>query len=77
MGACAVLGATNQDALSEDLESDPFPSSAIQRFTCELYHRFGLFFAPLSIGVVTRRHYLFERNVVGTKDVRDEKRDES
>ena len=24
MGACAVLGMTNQDALSEDLESDPF-----------------------------------------------------
>ena len=24
MGACAVLGITNQDALSEDLEKDPF-----------------------------------------------------
>ena len=24
MGACAVLGITNQDALSEDLENDPF-----------------------------------------------------
>ena len=37
MGACAVLGMTNQDALSEDLESDPFLNSAlIQRYTCEL-----------------------------------------
>ena len=25
MGACAALGITNQDALSEDLENDPFP----------------------------------------------------
>ena len=28
MGACAVLGISNQDALSEDLESDPFLNSA-------------------------------------------------
>ena len=41
MGACSVLGITNQDALSEDLENDPFLNSALQRFTCELYHRFG------------------------------------
>ena len=49
MGACSVLGITNQDALSEDLENDPFLNSALQRFTCELYYRFGLFLAPLSI----------------------------
>ena len=42
MGACAVLGITNQDALSEDLESDPFLKLALQRFTCRLYCRFGL-----------------------------------
>ena len=36
MGACAVLGMTNQDMLSEDLESDPFLNSALQRFKCEL-----------------------------------------
>ena len=46
MGACAVLGITNQDALSEDLENDPFLNSALQRFTCELYYRFGSFLAP-------------------------------
>ena len=37
MGACAALGITNQDDLSEDLENDPFLNSALQRFTCELY----------------------------------------
>ena len=65
IGACAALGITNQDALSEDLENDPFLNSALQRFTCELYYRFGLFLAPLSVGIITSRHYLPERNKNG------------
>ena len=40
MGACSALGITNLDALSEDLENDPFLNSALQRFSCELYYRF-------------------------------------
>ena len=62
MRACAALGISNQDALSENLENDPFLNSALQRATCELYYRFGLFLAPLSIGIITSRHYLSERN---------------
>ena len=58
MGACSALGITNQDALSEDLENDPFLNSALQRFTCKLYYRFGSFLAPLSVGIITSRHYL-------------------
>ena len=65
MGACAVLGISNQQALSEDLENDPFLNSALQRFTCELYYRFGSFLAPLSVGIITSRHYLSERNKNG------------
>ena len=65
MGACAALGISNQDALSEDLENDPFLNSALQRATCELYYRFGSFLAPLSIGIITSRHYLYERNKNG------------
>ena len=64
-GACSALGITNQDALSEDLENDPFLSSALQRFTCELYYRFRSFLAPLYIGIITSRHYLFECNKNG------------
>ena len=67
MGACAALGISNQDALSEDLENDPFLNSAIQRFTCKLYYRFGSFLAPLSIGIITSRHYLSERNKNGER----------
>ena len=65
MGACAVLGISNQDAFSEDLENDPFLNSALQRFTCELYYRFSLFLAPLSVGIITSRHYLSEHSKYG------------
>ena len=75
MGACAVLEIRNQDALSKDLENDPFLNSALQRFTCELYYRFGSFLAPLSVGSITSRHYLSECNknggtsgTIGTED---------
>ena len=65
MGACAALGISNQDALSEDLENDPFLNSALQRFTCELYYRLGSFLVPLSVGIITCRRYLSERNKNG------------
>ena len=68
MGACAALGITNQDALSEDLENDPFLNSALQRATCELYYRFGSFLAPLSVGIIMSRHYLYERNKNGKQE---------
>ena len=53
--------------LSEDLENDPFLNSALQRFTCELYYRFVSFLAPLSVGIITSRHYLSERNINGER----------
>ena len=62
MRACAALGISNQDALSEDLENDAFRNSALQRATCELYYRFGSFLASLSVGIITSRHYLYEHN---------------
>ena len=65
MGACAVLVITNQDALNEDLENNPFLNFTLQRFTCELYYRFGSFLAPLSVGIITSRHYLSEHNKNG------------
>ena len=57
MGAYSALGIRSQEALSDDLENDPFLNSALQRFTCELYYRFGSFLAPLSVGIITSRHY--------------------
>ena len=73
MGACSAVGITNQDALSEDLENDPFLNSALQRFTCELYYRFSSFLAPLSVGIITSRHYLSEHNKNGECETGDNK----
>ena len=63
MAACTGLGINNQDVLSNDLENDPFLNSALQRFTCDLYYRFGSFLAPLSVGLITGRHYMKEKNL--------------
>ena len=54
---------SNQDALSKDPKSDPFLNSILQSLTCELYYRFGSFPVPLSIGLITSRHYLSEHGI--------------
>ena len=55
--ACIVLGIGNQQALSNDFECDPFLNTAMQRFTCDLYYRFGAFLAPVSVVIITGKHY--------------------
>ena len=67
MGACSVLGISDKNALSKDLENDPFLNSALQRLTFELYYRFGSFLAPLSVGLITSKHYLCEYNINGER----------
>ena len=54
--ACSVLGVGNHQDLSNDLECDPFLNTAMQRFTCDLYYRFGAFLAPVSVGIITGKH---------------------
>ena len=55
--ACSVLGIDNQQELSTDLECDPFLNTAMQRFTCDLYYLFGTLLAPVSVGIITGKHY--------------------
>ena len=55
--ACSVLGVGNQQELSTDLECDPSLNTAMQRFTCDLYYRFGALLAPVSVGIITGKHY--------------------
>ena len=55
--ACSVLGVGNQQELSTDLECDPFLNTALQRFTCDLYYRFGALLTPVSVGIITGKHY--------------------
>ena len=55
--AGSVLGVGNQQDLSDDLECDPFLNTAMQRFTCDLYCRFGALLAPVSVRIITGKHY--------------------
>ena len=55
--ACSVLGVGNQQELSTDLECDSFLNTAMQRFICDLYYRFGAILAPISVGIITGKHY--------------------
>ena len=55
--ACSVLGVGNQQDLSTDLESDPFLNTAMQSFTCDFYYHFGALLAPVSVGIITGKHY--------------------
>ena len=55
--ACSVLGVGNQQEQSTDLECDPFLNTAMQRFTCYLYYRFGAMLAPISVGIITDKYY--------------------
>ena len=55
--ACSVLDVRNQQELSTELESNPFLNTAMQRFTCDLYYRFGAMLAPVSVGIITGKHY--------------------
>ena len=52
-----MLGVGNQQDLSNDLECDPFLNTAMQRFICDLYYRVGAFLAPVSVGIITGKHY--------------------
>ena len=55
--ACSVLGIGNQQDLSDGLECDPFLNTAMQRLTCDLYYHFGSLLAPISVGIITGKHY--------------------
>ena len=55
--ACSVLDVGNQQELSTNLECNPFLDTALQRFACDLYYCFGALLAPVSVGIITGKHY--------------------
>ena len=54
----------NQPKLQADLEGDPFIGLALNSATCELYHRYGMYLAPLTAALTTARHCRFEQIAV-------------
>ena len=50
------IPAENQPGLISDLKGDPFAGYALSSATCELYHRHGMFLAPLTGSLATIKY---------------------
>ena len=55
--ACKLLKIDSEDDLCKDLNEDPFLNKALQRITCNLYYNFGEYLAPVSVALITGKHY--------------------
>ena len=53
------ITAENQPGLIADPEGDPFVGHALSSATCDLYHRYGMFLAPLTTALTTIKHCQF------------------
>ncbi|MEW8332699.1 MAG: hypothetical protein AB2692_17325 [Candidatus Thiodiazotropha sp.] len=53
------IPAESQPGLIADLEGDPFVGHALSSATCELYHRYGMYLAPLTAALTTMKHCRF------------------
>ena len=53
------IPAENQPGIIADLKGDPFVGHALSSATCELYHRYGMFLAPLTAALTTIKHCQF------------------
>ena len=53
------IPAENQPGLIADLEGDTFVGHVLSSAACELYHRYGLFLAPLTAALTTIKHCQF------------------
>jgi len=59
-GAILPIPQENQPMLVTDLEADPIVSHALNTAACELYHRYGVYLAPLTVALTTARYCQFE-----------------
>ena len=52
-----MLCVGNQQDFSNNLECDPFRNTSLQRYASDFYYQFGAFLAPISVGIITGKHY--------------------
>ena len=51
----------SQDSLRSDLEKDPFVGHALTTITCELYHKYGMYLAPITAALTTAKYCEFKQ----------------
>jgi hypothetical protein len=47
------------NSLQADLEKDPFARHALSAASCQVYHKCGMYLAPITVGLTTLRHCHF------------------
>ena len=62
----------NRLGLIADLEGDPFVGHALNTAVCELYHRFGMFLAPVTAVLTTMEHTQFGHQCPRNNDIIDD-----
>lgn len=60
------IPADKQPLLAADLEADPFVGHALNTITCELYHRYGMYLAPVTAMLSTFKYC--EHKFASTED---------
>ena len=55
------IATESQPGLVADLEADPLAKHALSSAACELYHRYGMFLAPLTTAMTTIKRCQFEQ----------------
>ena len=60
--ACMFLPIPSKDRenLACDLEKDPFVDHAVSTACCELYHKYGMYLAPITAALTTAKYCQFE-----------------
>ena len=72
-GMFLPIPADRQPKLIADLETDPFVGHALSSASCELYHRYGMFLAPLTTALTTAKYCQFgDKCPVNNNDGTDE-----
>ena len=60
-GHCPPFSVASQNLLCTDLENDPFVGHALTTITCELYHKYGMYLAPITAALTTARYCEFKQ----------------
>ena len=68
-GRCLPIPVSSQDSLRTDLENNPFVGHALTTITCELYHKYGMYLAPITAALTTARYCEFKQ--INTNNNRD------
>lgn len=62
----------NLPQLAAELETDPIVEHALNSTTCELYHRYGMYLAPLTIALSTAKYCSFRHTCPPRNDEEDD-----